>query len=86
MDDSILLKNIITSIKDICRSNNFIRIKGIEIVVSENSHITEKTLKCNLLELCDEYIDKDTSILLFYGDPFEFTAHIDFIEGIEAEE
>lgn len=86
MDDSILLKNIITSIKDICKSNNFIRIKGIEIVVSKNSHITEKTLKYNLLELCDEYIDKDTSILLFYGDPFEITAHIDFIEGIEAEE
>lgn len=86
MDDSILLKNIITSIKDICKSNNFIRIKGIEIVVSENSHITEKTLKYNLLELCDEYIDKDTSVLLFYGDPFEITAHIDFIEGIEAEE
>lgn len=84
MHDSFLMQNIIRTLKDICRDNNFNRIQTVAFMVNENSHITQPHLREHLVELCEEYIDSDTTVIVVCGDVPELTAKIDYIEGEEA--
>ncbi|WP_017413311.1 hypothetical protein [Clostridium tunisiense] len=83
MHDSFLMQNIIKNLKDICKDNNFVRIKSVQITVNWDSHITQQDLREHLMELCDEYINKDTIVGVVFGDVPELTANIDYIEGEE---
>ncbi|WP_291571784.1 hypothetical protein [Clostridium sp. UBA4548] len=83
MHDSFLMQNIIKALKDICKNNNFVRIKSVQITVNWDSHITQQDLREHLMELCDEYINKDTIVVVVFGDVPELIAKIDYIEGEE---
>lgn len=83
MHDSFLIQNIIKALKDICKNNNFVRIKSVQITVNWDSHITQQDLREHLMELCDEYINKDTIVGVVFGDVPELIAKIDYIEGEE---
>lgn len=83
MHDSFLIQNIIKALKDICKNNNFVRIKSVQITVNWDSHITQQDLREHLMELCDEYINKDTIVVVVFGDVPELIAKIDYIEGEE---
>lgn len=83
MHDSFLMQNIIKNLKDICKDNNFVRIKSVQITVNCDSHITQQDLKEHLTKLCDEYINKKTIVIVAFGDVPELTANIDYIEGEE---
>lgn len=84
MHDSFLMQNIIKTLKDICINNNFKRIETVAFMINENSHITQPHLREHLIELCEEYIDKHTTVIVVCGDVPELTAKIDYIEGEEA--
>ena len=83
MHDSFLMQNIIKALKDICKNNNFVRIKSVQITINWDSHITQQDLREHLMELCDEYINKDTIVVVVFGDVPELIAKIDYIEGEE---
>lgn len=84
MHDSFLMQNIVESIKKICKDHNFVRVQAIELMVNWNSHITRAHLTEHLVELCHEYVDEDTMVILNYSDIQELTAKINYIEGEEA--